>query len=599
MKLREEEKKCLELERCVRDLETALAEKEREAVTCAQKVQDSLVTYLDSNTAAEQLREQRHRLEIENTRLEGTVHRNNERIEALQRDLAASASVSEISQQLHVESKKCMQLEAQNRDLQEKLSTLHGKCEELEKSKCQLKEEVAKLHFHMESNTVDCRQKDQCKREVEEKANQERRQHQQEVNLFIEAQATSQDALEQNRASCWDSLRNQAEEGSRDLEGQLDRMKNTQQDSTFPKESVQAEEEKYKELYLEEVNIRKCLAKNLERLEKLLTIERRKVRLNEVKETESCQEEMQNRYSEKVNEVDRLKTEVSEISQQLDMESKKCMQLQAQNWDLEEELSSLRRNCEELEKSKWQLKEEVAKLQNRLETNMVDRSHTEEYKREVEERAAQERREQLQKVSLFLQAQAASQDRSEEIRTSHQASLRNELQDRIRDLECELDRVKTTQRDSTFSKESMQAEVEKYKGLYLEEVRTRKCLAKNLERANERLAAVNTKLLREHHRSKSSVPSSIVSGHVAATPVLHSTGMGHLGSSLGLHRSLSVGGSFIGAVENMMSTNRRIEARVAKVRQELDEKIARDLQRVFFPATVGPKSGSAGSSKKH
>lgn len=61
LQLREEEEKCRQSERCVRDLETALAEKEREAVTAAQKVQDSWVTYLDSKTAAEQLREQLHR----------------------------------------------------------------------------------------------------------------------------------------------------------------------------------------------------------------------------------------------------------------------------------------------------------------------------------------------------------------------------------------------------------------------------------------------------------------------------------------------------------------------------------------------------------
>lgn len=47
------------------------------------------------------------------------------------------------------------------------------------------------------------------------------------------------------------------------------------------------------------------------RLEKLLTIDRRKLRLNEEKETECQQEEMKKRYSEKVNEVDRLQREVS------------------------------------------------------------------------------------------------------------------------------------------------------------------------------------------------------------------------------------------------------------------------------------------------
>ncbi|NXM87310.1 ANR26 protein, partial [Oenanthe oenanthe] len=174
--------------------------------------------------------------------------------------------------------------------------------------------------------------------------------------------------------------------------------------------------------------------------------------------------------------------QVAELSQQLDMESKKSMQLEAQNRDLREELSALQGNCEKLEKSKCQLKEEMAKLQRHLETNMVDHSQIEQYKREVDERAGQEIRQKLQEVNLFLQAQAASQDRLEHIRASHHASLRNQLKDRIRDLECELDKIKNTQQDSTFPKECAQAEVEKYKELYLEEVKTRRCLAKKLER---------------------------------------------------------------------------------------------------------------------
>jgi len=42
-------------------------------------------------------------------------------------------------------------------------------------------------------------------------------------------------------------------------------MKNTQQDSIFQKESTQAEVERYRELYLEEVKIRRYLANKLER----------------------------------------------------------------------------------------------------------------------------------------------------------------------------------------------------------------------------------------------------------------------------------------------------------------------------------------------
>ncbi|XP_009322328.1 PREDICTED: ankyrin repeat domain-containing protein 26-like [Pygoscelis adeliae] len=268
------------------------------------------------------------------------------------------------------------------------------------------------------------------------------------------------------------------------------------------------------------------------------------------------------------------------------------MQLEAQNQDLREELSTMRGNHEKLEKSKCQLKEEVANLKHRLETSMVDHSQIEQYKREMEERAGQEIRQKLQEVNLFLQTQAASQDRLEQIRASHHASLRNQLKHRIRDLECELDRIKNTQQDSIFQKESTQAEVERYKELYLEEVKIRRCLANKLERANERLAEANAKLLQERHRSKSLIASSIVSGGLAASPVLYSTELGHLGNNLALNRSLSLGGSFLSPTGNALSSRNRVEAYVAKVRRELDEKITKELEQ----ATAELETGSAGAS---
>ncbi|KAF1517147.1 Ankyrin repeat domain-containing protein 26, partial [Eudyptes sclateri] len=337
------------------------------------------------------------------------------------------------------------------------------------------------------------------------------------------------------------------------------------------------------------------LQKDCKRLKRLLNRTTKKLRVYEERVRESqlnLQGEMKNRYSEMVNEGGRLRTKVSELSQQLERESKKCMQLEAQNQDLREELSTMRGNHEKLEKSKCQLKEEVANLKHRLETSMVDHSQIEQYKREMEERAGQEIRQKLQEVNLFLQTQAASQDRLEQIRASHHASLRNQLKHRIRDLECELDRIKNTQQDSIFQKESTQAEVERYKELYLEEVKIRRCLANKLERANERLAEANAKLLQERHRSKSLIASSIVSGGLAASPVLYSTELGHLGNNLALNRSLSLGGSFLSPTGNALSSRNRVEAYVAKVRRELDEKITKELEQ----ATAELETGSAGAS---
>ncbi|XP_051651401.1 ankyrin repeat domain-containing protein 26-like isoform X1 [Manacus candei] len=528
--LQEEEEKHLQSEHCVRDLKTALDDKEREAITSSPKLQDLLLPSSETNTTLKQLEEHVQHLEIEKTRLEATVQQQSNRIEALQRDLQASASVGELSQQLD------MQLEAQNQTLQEELSTLRGKYEKLEKSKCQLQEEVTKVHHRLETFVLDGSQTAQCKREVEERADQEIRQKPQDVSLVLQAQAASQARLGQNGDSHCDSVRIQLEERIRDLESELDRVKKTQQESASRKEAMRGEMEMYKDLYLEELKTRRCLEKKLERLEKLLRVDRRKLRANE--ETQSQLEEMKNRYSEKVKEVDRLRTEVAELSQQLDRESKKCTQLEAKNQDLQGELSTLRGKCKNLEMDKCQLQEELAKVQHHLETNMVDRTQLEQCKREVEERADHEIRQKLREVNEFLQAQAASQDRLEQIRSSHLDSLKKQLEDRIRDLERAQRRIKSDQPERPFQKESTQAEVEMYKELYLMEAKTRESLAKKLERADERLAEAETKLLWERHRSKSAVTSSAVSIHLAASPLLDSAGLGCLGNSLGLNRSL-------------------------------------------------------------
>ncbi|XP_027563607.1 ankyrin repeat domain-containing protein 26-like isoform X2 [Neopelma chrysocephalum] len=527
VELREEEEKHLQSEHCVPDLKTALDDKKRQAITSSQNLQDLL-------------EEDAQHFASENNRLEATVQQPSDSVEALPRELQASASGGELSQQLDMEPRTGMQPEAPNQALQEELSTLLGKCEKLEKSKCQLQDKVTKLHHHLETLVLDGSQREQCQREVEERADQERSQKLQDVSLVLQAQAAYQAPLGQTGESHCDSMRIQLEERIRHLQSELDRVKKTQQESASRKEATQGEMEMYKELYVEEAKTRRCLARKLERLEKLLRTDRRKLQVNEEKERQSQLEEMKKRYSEKVKEVDRFQREVAELSQQLDREREQCTQLEAKNQALQEELSTLRGKCENLAMDKCQLQEELAKLRHHLETNVVDRSQLEQCKREVEEQADQEIREKLQEVNEFLQAQAAYQDTLEEIRSSHLDSLKNQLEDRIRDLECALGRRKSNPPERPFQRESTQAEVEKYKDLYLVEAKVRKSLAKKLERANERLAEANTKLLWEHHRSRSAVPSSAVSGHLAASPLLDSTGLGLLGISLGLSRSLGL-----------------------------------------------------------
>ncbi|XP_070310295.1 ankyrin repeat domain-containing protein 26-like [Odocoileus virginianus] len=93
---------------------------------------------------------------------------------------------------------------------------------------------------------------------------------------------------------------------------------------------------------------------------------------------------------------------------------------------------------------------------------------------------------------MVLQIQAASQKNLEQAREEHIASLRSQMEVRIKELESEL-----------FKMETYQAELEKYKKLYLEELKVRKSLENKLNKTNWRLAEMSTELEVEKQQNRS------------------------------------------------------------------------------------------------
>lgn len=168
------------------------------------------------------------------------------------------------------------------------------------------------------------------------------------------------------------------------------------------------------------------------------------------------------------------------------------------------------------------------------------------------------------------QTQAASQEALDQIKATNEANLRSQLEQKIRELECELGRVRTAQRD-TF-RDSTRTELERYRQLYTDEQHLRRSLAAKLDRsecthpflqtihegpltwtyrvfsvrrANSRLADANSKLLSE--RSKTFLASSFVNSSLGGAPLdVSSLGLsanygttpGHRNRSFGLGLSL-------------------------------------------------------------
>ncbi|XP_029614334.1 ankyrin repeat domain-containing protein 26 [Salmo trutta] len=176
--------------------------------------------------------------------------------------------VDDLSVQLEKEVSRCSQLERVNGELKEQLASLKGlgrSNERLERSKRHLEEELLGLRRQVEAGVMDQTLVDQYRRDAEERARQEIRQKLEEVNLFLQTQAASQEALEQIKAANEASLRSTLEQRIRELEGELGRAHSTQHDSMSLRDSTRTELDRYRELYTEELRLRKALAAKLER----------------------------------------------------------------------------------------------------------------------------------------------------------------------------------------------------------------------------------------------------------------------------------------------------------------------------------------------
>ncbi|XP_055002897.1 ankyrin repeat domain-containing protein 26 isoform X2 [Sorex araneus] len=311
---------------------------------------------------------------------------------------------------------------------------------------------------------------------------------------------------------------------------------------------------------------------------------------------------------------------IDDLITKLETASSKCQHLDAQNQMLQQELLSMKgmqKKYEKLKKNKKQLEQEVVNLKSHVEINMVERSQVEQYKQEIEERARQEIVEKLKEVNLILQAQAASQENLEQLRENNNASVRSQLEVRIKELEYELSRVKNSQKDSnktelekykqqiknleseltrmkTYQEESSKIELEKYKQLFLKEFKVRKSLAnelKSLHRDNERLAAIiSNKILVEKQQGGSLL------GTLTARPVLDLPYAGNLNNSSVLQRNLTPQENLVIPTSNPWLPNNSMEAYLIKMQQELEKNITRELEEAAAEFESGSYRSSPGST---
>nr|XP_054392214.1 coiled-coil domain-containing protein 144A isoform X4 [Pongo abelii] len=210
----------------------------------------------------------------------------------------------------------------------------------------------------------------------------------------------------------------------------------------------------------------------------------------------------------------------------------RCLHLDAENEVLQLQqtlfsMKAIQKQCETLQKNKKQLKQEVVNLKSYMERNMLEHGEAEQHKLLIEERARKETEEKLNEAVLTLQKQAAvSQEQLAQLREDNTTSIKTQMELTIKDLESEISRIKTSQADCN------KTELERYKELYLEEVKVRESLSNELSRTNEMIAEVSTQLTVEKEQTRS---RSLFTAYTTR-PVLESPCIGNLNDSEGLNR---------------------------------------------------------------
>ncbi|XP_061750551.1 ankyrin repeat domain-containing protein 26-like isoform X3 [Nerophis ophidion] len=232
-KLDDRDSQILQVEKRVSELRSRLDEREKELTVALQKQKEALSAATTSNNTVRQLEEtvQRQRLVLKSAK---------RRL----RDQQASEVEREKVSELQAELKRQMSF----RSL-------------MERNKKHLEEEIQNLRRKVETSQMEQRQVDQYRREIEDKARQEVQKKLQEVNLFLQSQAATQEAQEQIKASSELSLRAKIQE----LEGDLRRATNSQNETITQMDTLQKDLKRYRQMHREEQWLRKSLTADLKR----------------------------------------------------------------------------------------------------------------------------------------------------------------------------------------------------------------------------------------------------------------------------------------------------------------------------------------------
>ncbi|KAM4828561.1 uncharacterized protein RHO17_025599 isoform 1-T1 [Thomomys bottae] len=262
--------------------------KQKEIKMAKEKVSSELQGLQDQCTEArqciEKMQQQEQKLQREICMLKVKTKKQAKNIEQMKQNVSNVNLNHDLIEKVEITSSKCLLLDKENELLRQELQSMSNdekKCARLEKDKKKLEQEVESLKYHMKKNMVDCRQIEYYIQEIKDQLKQNLVEKLKQVYLFLQTQATYQETLEQLRMKQSSSTRSPMKLRINELKTELSSMRNQVDCSRM-------EIELYKQLYLEEVKLRKVLSNKLSRAKEKLMEVQINIRL----------QKQQNRYSQ-------------------------------------------------------------------------------------------------------------------------------------------------------------------------------------------------------------------------------------------------------------------------------------------------------------
>lgn len=250
------------------------------------------------------------------------------------------------------------------------------------------------------------------------------------------------------------------------------------------------------------------------------------------------------------DEVKDLKEKLAQSRNQVDDRIAKLETVSSRNQVFIQELPSIKEiqtTCEKLEKKKKKLERQVVNLRSCAEINGT---------------------------------QVAFQESIAQLRENNNASVRSQMELRIKELEFELSKMKSCQ---DFTK----TELDRYKHLYLEEVTHRVSLTNELNKTSERLAETTTKLLVEKQQKQNLLDT------INVRPALDLPYGRNVNNNSSLfNRNVALRENVVIRTSNSRRSSNDIDTYFTKVQKELEETITRAAKE----AAAEFESGSSGET---